>query len=137
MYESFGAKVLPKYIRADIKLVTFADIRDYRGHLKNQLIYTHMTVYSLIEFIREKTDIPAIHKYVSIFRDSTRSRAAKLDDSKTLEECGYIGGSYEEPKECVLFYDFTIGYMLKNDPIINSDFYFINNYSSKTILNKK
>ncbi len=114
-----------RYIKLDIKLITFATDKEYRGHIKDQLVYSHMTVYSLIEMIKKRNEIASM--YVDIFRDPSRSKSQLLDEFKTLEQCGFKGSTYDSPKEYVLFYDFRTIKRFRNDPIMNSDFYFINN----------
>lgn len=104
-------------------MATFASDKEYRGHFKDELLYSHLTIFSLIEMIKKKADIAS--NRISIFKDPSRHKSVKLEEGKTLEECGYKGGPHENPKEYVVFYDYTT--VLRDDPIINSDFYFINN----------
>ncbi len=111
-----------RYVLLDIKLATFANDKEYQGHFKNEIIYSHMTIHSLIELIKKKGDIASIH--VALFKDPSRHKSVKLDENKTLEDCGYIGGTYDEPNEYSIFYDYLT--TLRDDPILNSDFYFIN-----------
>lgn len=88
-----------------------------------------MTIYSLIEFVKKKTDIASTH--LALFKDPTRQKSVRLDESKTLEECGYHGWTFDEPNEYILFYDYIT--CLRDDPILNCDHYFMN---SKPALKK-
>ena len=95
-------------------------------HLKDEVVYTHLKVYSLVELIRNKLDICSIK--LVIYEDAARLK--QLDEKKTLEECGYEGDpSYDKvaalasSDKHVLFYDYAI--LNNNDPILNCDFYFI------------
>ena len=110
----------------DIKLATFAHDQDFVGHIKNQIMYSHMTIYSLIEFVKKKMDVASTH--VALFKDPSRHKSVKLEEHKTLEESGYKGASYDSPNEYSLFYDYLT--TMRDDPILNSDFYFLNSKSS-------
>jgi hypothetical protein len=107
-------------------LITFVSDKEYKGHIKNEIVYTHLKVYSLIELIKEKLDI-ASYK-ISIYREANKSKANYLEENRTLEEYGYIGASYNDTLKSIdkvtLFFDYRI--LENDDPILNSDFYFHN-----------
>jgi hypothetical protein len=112
-----------------LRLVTFANDKEYYGHVKDIMISIHEPVYELIEIIKEKTDIASM--MIQIYKESSKSKGTALDNSKSLEYYGYTGGLYNEVKKngekLVLFYDYaTLG---TDCPILNSDYYF-HSYSS-------
>lgn len=66
---------------------------------------------------------------ISIFRDATKLKAAYLDESLTLEECGFVGSpNYNEvlknADKHILYFDYLI--LDTDDPILKADFYFHN-----------
>jgi hypothetical protein len=107
----------------EIKLATFSHEHNFIGHIKTDVIYSHMTVFTLIEFVKKKTDVASTH--IALFKDPTRQKLVRLDESKTLEECGYTGSIYDSPNEYIIFYDYVT--CLRKDPILNCDHYFMNN----------
>jgi hypothetical protein len=87
-----------------------------------------MTIFTLKELIKKKKDIVSTH--LALFRDVTRTRSSMLDDNKTLEECGFKGGSFNNPKEYCIYYDYVTTFRF--DPLMSSDFYFIDRQSRPT-----
>ena len=111
-------------MKFDIKFAVFAADKDYRGHVKNEIIYSHMKVYSLKEMIRQRFDIATNVFY--LFKETATDKQY-LDDKKTLEDYGYIGENdynkvLNDSKKNTLFYDYEVG---KPDPIVHCDYYFI------------
>lgn len=120
-------------MKFDIKLITFASDKDFIGHVKDEIVYSHLRVSSLIEIIKEKKDI-ATNKLLLYqdYKATTGERIGKMDPDKTLEQHGYIGKIYNDLNDAdkiVLFFDFRV--VGGNDPILNSDFYF-HNYSKSS-----
>ena len=111
----------------DLKLVTSATEREFPGHIKDELVHSHATVFYIIELIKKRTDIAA--RTLSLFRDTSRSKTSHLEENNTLEECGFVGGSYESPKEYTIFFDYIT--LFREDSVINCDFYFINKKRNK------
>jgi hypothetical protein len=116
-----------------LRLVTFANEKEYYGHLKDVMISIHEPIYELIEIIKQETDIAST--MIQIYKEASKSKGTALDNSKSLEFYGYTGGPYNDVKKSseklMLFYDYAT---LGNDcPILNCDFYF-HSYSS---FNKK
>lgn len=115
-----------RYIKIDIRLLPFALEKELKCHIRDEIVYTHIKVYSLINLIKQKTQITS--NKIIIYRDNTRSKSSKLDEFKNLEYYGIEGYSYEEAKQLthvdrvLLYYDYAI--LDNNDPILNSDFYF-------------
>lgn len=119
---NFASKY-PLYLKFDIRFLVFAGEKDYRGHLRNEILYSHMKIYSLKEFIKQKFEIASNAIYLFSEINSTRS----MEDSKTLEDYGFIGESeynsvFNGSKKHVLYYDFSVSNIL--DPILNCDYYF-------------
>ena len=120
-------------MKLDIKLITFASDKDFIGHVKDEIVYSHLRVSSLIEIIKEKKDI-ATNKLLLYqdYKATTGERIGKMDPDKTLEQHGYIGKIYNDLNDAdkiVLFFDYRV--VGGNDPILNSDFYF-HNYSKSS-----
>jgi hypothetical protein len=117
------------YIKLDLKLVTFANDKEFKGHIKDEIICTNFKILSLIELIKEKNDIVSMK--ISIFHDTSKSKASYLEENKTLESYGFAGKTYadciESSEKVVLFFDYMI--LANDDPILNCDFYF-HNYKS-------
>jgi uncharacterized ubiquitin-like protein YukD len=112
-----------------LRLVTFANEREYWGHLRDVIISIHEPVYELIEIIKERTDIAT--SLMQVYKEASKSKGTALDENRSLEYYGYAGGQYNDVKKSadkiMLFYDYAT---LGNDcPILNSDFYF-SDYSS-------
>lgn len=112
-------------MKIDLRMVTFANDKEYKGHLKNKIVYTHSKIYSLIEMIKNQLDV-ASYK-ISLYRDTSNTKAAYLKENLTLEECGFSGSSnYNEvlaSKEKTIFY-FDYQIVFPDDPVLNSDYYF-------------
>lgn len=75
--------------------------------------------------IKERLDV-ASYK-ISIYRDSSMTKVAYLNEKWTLEECGFIGSSnYNEvlksTEKTMLYFDYVI--VNSEDPILRSDFYY-------------
>ena len=113
-----------------MKLITFANEKDYMGHLKDIIISIHETIYSLIQIIKEKTDIAST--LIQVYKDTGKAKSSILDEDKTLEYYGYTGGSYNDVlksnEKILLYFDFST--LNNNDPILNCDYYFFNYKSS-------
>ena len=126
-----------RYIKLDIKLITFANDKEFKGHIKDEIVYSHLKVFSLIELIKEKTDI-ASNKIILYqdYKTSTGEKSGKMDIEKTLEEHGYMGKNYNElndSEKVNIFFDYKI--LGDNDPILKSDFYFHDYKNTKRIAN--
>lgn len=111
-------------MKFDIKFLVFAGDKDYRGHIKNEMIYSHMKIYSLKEMIKKRFDIASHMIY--LFNDLQVNTSKSMDDGKTLQDYGFLGESdynsvYDGNKKHVLYYDFSVG---KPDPIVHCDYYF-------------
>jgi hypothetical protein len=110
----------------DIRLISFALEKELKCHIRDEIVYTHIKILSLIHMIKQKTEIKS--NKIIIYRDNSRSKSSKLDESKSLEYYGIEGYSYDEANQLVnfdktvLYYDFAI--LDNQDPILNSDFYF-------------
>jgi hypothetical protein len=117
-----------RYIKLDIKLITFASDKDFIGHVKDEIVYSHLMVSSLLELIKDKKEIAS--NKLTLYQDyraTTGERIGKMDPDKTLEQHGYIGKIYNDLNDAdkiVLFFDYRVAY--GDDPILNSDFYFHN-----------
>ena len=93
--------------------------------MKNEIIYSHMKIFSLKEMIKKRFDIAADE--IFLFNDISTSNLIPMENSKTLEDYGYKGESdynsvYSGSKKIILYYDFSVG---KPDAIIHCDYYFI------------
>ena len=107
--------------------MTFANDKEYYGHLKDVIISIHEPVYELIEIIKERTDIAST--LIQIYREATKSKGTALEERHSLEHYGFTGGtSYDEVaksiEKSVLFFDYAI--LGTDDPILNCDHYFSN-----------
>lgn len=118
-------------MKLDLKLVAFANDKEYFGHIKDLVISIHEPIYELIEIIKERTDIAS--SLIQVYKEASKSKGTALDDHRTLEYYGYTGdtsynAAVKSSDKIVLFYDFAL---LENglDPILHCDFYF-NSYSS-------
>ncbi|CAF0754073.1 unnamed protein product [Brachionus calyciflorus] len=124
------ASSAPSYIKLDLKHVTFANEKDFRGHIKEEIVNTKTKIISLIEMLKERLDI-ASYK-ISLYQDVSKTKSSYLDESSTLENYGYSGVSYNEAVQSsdkvILFFDYWI--LRNDDPILNCDFYF-NSYKLK------
>ena len=115
-----------RYTKLDIRLFPFAFEKELKCHIKDEIVYTHIKILSLIDLIRKKTEIKS--NRIIIYRDNSRVKSSKLDENKNLEYYGIEGYNYEEAEKLsnaekiVLYYDYAI--LDNNDPILNSDFYF-------------
>lgn len=109
-----------------MKLITFAADKEYKGFIKDQIVSCNMKIISLIEIIKNKTDIASTK--ISIFTDTSRSKQSHLDENKTLRHYGFTGAPYNDVAagndKTVLYYDYAI--LGNNDPILNCDIYFHN-----------
>ena len=105
-------------------MITFEKDKDAYAHIRDEIVYTHMKIFSLIELIRKRTDIAS--NMISIYTDTAKSKTSQLDDTRTLESYGYQGREYntvlKSNEKVTLFYDYKILHPI--DPIINCDFYF-------------
>ena len=118
------------YIKLDLKHITFVNDKEFRGHIKEEIVNTKTKIYSLIELLKDRLDI--VSYKISIYQDVSKSKNSYLDENRSLESYGYAGGAYNDVlqsnEKVVLFFDYWI---LKNeDPILNCDFYF-NSYKFK------
>lgn len=124
------ASASPNYIKLDLKHITFVNEKDFRGHIKDEIVDTKSKIISLIELLKDRLDI-ASYK-ISIFQDPAKTKASYLDESRTLESYGFTGADYQEAlhnnEKTVLYFDYFI--LNNNDPILNCDFYF-NDYKYK------
>lgn len=82
-----------------------------------------MPISCLIEMIRKETNLQTIKQAISIYTDNSREVEALLPASYTLEQCGFRGGTIDDPTRLDLFYD----YKMENYdcPILMSDYYFV------------
>ncbi|RNA05719.1 Calcium-dependent kinase 5 [Brachionus plicatilis] len=120
----------PLYIKLDLKHVTFVNEKDFRGHIKDEIVNTKWKIISLVELLKERLDI-ASYK-ITLFQDQTKAKGSNLDEGRTLESYGYTGTDYQQAlsnnEKTILYFDY---YILNNDdPILNCDFYF-NDYKFK------
>lgn len=93
-------------------------------HIKDEIVYTHLKVISLVEMIKERLDI--VSNKISIYQDSSKSKVSYMDEHRTLEEYGFNGSNYNDVAQSadktILYYDYSI--LGNDDPILNCDFYF-------------
>ena len=59
---------------------------------------------------------------LSIFYDKSRSRDAMLPLHLSLQELGYEGGTYDDPDELTLYYDYKVEFT--DCPLLLCDHYF-------------
>ncbi|XP_076470942.1 microtubule-actin cross-linking factor 1, isoforms 6/7-like isoform X2 [Babylonia areolata] len=109
----------PRFISLELRMVTFDSFKDYPGHL-DLLVHAHLPVCRLIQMIIEETQITS--SKIAIFRDRTRSRESLLPPKSTLQECGFLGDSRNDPEEVLLYYDYTVEFT--DCPILLCDHYF-------------
>ena len=114
----------------DLKHITFLNEKDFRGHIKNEIVNTKSKIISLVELLKDRLDI-ASYK-ISIFQDPAKTKGSYMDENKSLENYGFVGLDYNQTmlnnEKIILYFDY---YILKdNDPILNCDFYF-NDYKFK------
>lgn len=74
---------------------------------------------ALMEVIQERVGIRT--SQLKIFRNRLTTGLC-LSPFKSLEECGFKGGTEERPEEAVVYYDYTLPQM--DCPILNCDHYF-------------
>ncbi len=118
----FFSHLFRRYVLLEIRLITFANDKDFIGHIRDEMAYTHMSVYSLKQLVKQKADIASTQ--ITLFRDPTsNSRHSVLDETLTLEESGLKGGPFDRPKEYCIYYDYATSFHF--DPLMSSDFYFI------------
>ncbi|XP_019629836.1 PREDICTED: uncharacterized protein LOC109474060 [Branchiostoma belcheri] len=109
----------PKYIDLELRLVTFDKMKNHPGHF-NITVHAHLTIFGVIQIIKEETDIATTR--LKVFRDDTRTQEALLFPDMTLAECGYEGDSRQNPEEVTLYYDYGVEF---NDcPLLLCDYYF-------------
>ena len=81
-----------------------------------------MKVCDIIETIIERTDIAS--NKISLFRELVLD--SYMENNKTLEEYGFIGGEYNKVasshSKTLLYFDYDI--LENTDALLNSDFYF-------------
>jgi len=82
------------------------------------VVPSHTTVFHLSLFIREQTAIQT--RQVTIY--TAESRDTVLSEEKSLEDCGFMGGTQSAPRELTLYYDYNIEF--KDCPILLCDHYF-------------
>jgi hypothetical protein len=117
----------------DIRLLPFALEKELKCHIRDEIVYTHIKILSLIHLIRQKTEIKS--NRIIIYRDNSRAKSSKLDENKSLEYYGIEGYSYDEADQLsnvdkvILYYDYAI--LDNKDPILNSDFYFNDSKNNK------
>lgn len=112
----------PRYVKLDIRLIAFAQDKEYKNHVRNYIVYSHMKVSDIIDIIKERTEIAS--NKISLFRELVLE--SFMENNKTLEDYGYIGAEYNKVasshSKTLLYYDYDV--LEKNDPLLNSDFYF-------------
>jgi hypothetical protein len=105
-----------RYVLLDIRLVTFANDSTFVGHVKNELAPSHMTVYTLKQIVKKKTDVAS--SQVTLLRDPVKNKQAVLNEQQTLEQAGFAGGPYENPCAYTIYYDFATGF--GHEPLVFS-----------------
>lgn len=86
------------------------------------MVTSHSKVIDLIELIIERTDIAS--NRICLYRELLIE--SLMENERTLESYGFIGGEYNEVKErkekTIFFYDYDI--LDNDDPILNCDYYY-------------
>ena len=77
-----------------------------------------MTVHYLSLFIRKHTGLQTTQ--VAIYTDSSREMVLSVDE--TLEDCGFMSGTQNLPKQLTLYYDYVVEF--KKCPLLTCDHYF-------------
>ena len=109
-------------MKLDLRFIPFSKDKDYDGHLRNLIVYTHMKVSGLIDKIKEKTDI-ASYK-ISLFKEICID-SMMLED-QTLESYGFKGGEHNKilnsNSKTLIYYDYET--LDTKDALLNCDYYF-------------
>ena len=126
MYSSNAKYLISRYVEVMMRLATFDTMNNHPGHF-NKVIHSHTTVRGLMQIIREETSLCS--NKLAVFTDKSRDAAAMLPVHKTLEECGFEGGSKRNPTELLLYYDYVVEH--KDCPLLLCDHYFGNKIDLK------
>lgn len=126
----YFASSSPTYVKLDLKHITFLNEKEFRGHIKDEIVNSKSKIISLIQLLKDRLDI-ASYK-ISIFQDPTKTKGSYMDENKSLENFGFVGSDYHQTlhnnEKIILYFDYYI--LTDNDPILNCDFYF-NDYKFK------
>ena len=102
-----------------MNLVTFDSFKSHPAHL-TELVHSHLTVAGVCQLLVDRTEI--VTSQMVVFTDKSREVKYMLMPHKTLEECGFPGGTQDNPEVLTLYYDYKVDF--KDCPLLLCDHYF-------------
>ena len=115
----FDALHLFSIICLEVKLLSVLQLRSYPGHFQ-VFVHAHILVAGVVDMIKER------HGYtfrdITIYYEDKDSVKVPLPHDKSLEDCGFTGGTSKEPQLVNLYYDFNTE--VNDCPIVQCDHYF-------------
>ena len=110
-----------RYVMILFRALAFETSKEHPGHFE-ELVHSHMTVSGLIQRIMKHTHVQATQ--LAVFTQKTREPGCQLNVEDSLLDCGFVGGSKENPEELLLYYDYKVD--MVDCPILMCDHYFGN-----------